>query len=223
MRFVQFEEVVARFAGKTVAVVGSAPSVLENKPGFVDSHDIVVRVNNYKTSSNAGFRCDVHYAFYGSSIKNRVEDLKRDGVTLCMCKCPDAKPIESEWHEKHGRQNGIDWRSIYLNRRNWWFCDTYIPTVERFMYGFELLGRHIPTSGFAAILEVLAMQPQKVYLTGFDFFSSGIHNVNERWRPGDPTDPIGHVPEREAAWLKQNASAYPLVFDRKLIIMLGQK
>lgn len=220
MRFVTFEEVMPRFEGKTVAVVGSGPTVLQNKPGFVDSHEVVVRVNNYKVSLAAGWRCDVHYAFYGSSIKNRADDLKRDGVTLCMCKCPDSKPIESRWHEETGRVAGIDFRKIYVARRNWWFCDTYVPTTERFLRSFELLGRHIPTSGFAAIIDVLEMKPASVYLTGFDFFQSGKHNVDERWKPGDPADPIGHVPDAEAAWLKANAKNYPLIFDAPLTKLL---
>jgi hypothetical protein len=36
------------FSGKRVAIVGSGPGCLDNDPGFVDSHDVVVRVNNYK-------------------------------------------------------------------------------------------------------------------------------------------------------------------------------
>jgi len=55
-----------------------------------------------------------------------------------------------------------------------------------------------------------------VYLTGFDFFTSGKHNVNEPWRPGQPDDPICHRPDLEAAWLFENAGRFPLVFDQKL-------
>lgn len=218
MRFVTFEEVVPRFRGKTVAVVGSAPSCLGNARGFVDSHDVVVRVNNFKLGEAQGKRTDVHHAFYGSSIKVSAEALQASGVTLCMCKCPDAKPIESEWHVKMNKPHGVDYRYIYRNRRSWWFCDTFVPTVEHFLRGFELLGRHQPTSGFAAILDVLACGPRSVYLTGFDFFTSGMHNVNERWngREKNLDDPIRHRPDLEAAWLYGNAHRHPLLFDDKL-------
>lgn len=216
MRFVTFAEVARQFAGKSVAIVGSGPAVLGNEPGFVDSHDLVVRVNNYRCGQKQGTRADVHYAFYGSSIRKTAAELQADGVKLCICKCPDAKPIESAWHEQHSKQNGIDFRYIYRARADWWFCDTYVPTVDGFITKFRMLDGHIPTTGFSAILDVLACEPARVYLTGFDFFRSGVHNVNDRWVPGDPADPIGHRPELEAQWLGENARRYPLSFDRKL-------
>lgn len=216
MRFVPFSEVAARLRGKRVAVVGSAPCVLDNAPGFIDGHDLVIRANNYKTSEAAGFRCDVHYSFYGSSIKKAAGELKRDGVTLCMCKCPNAKPIESPWHVKMNKPMGVDFRYIYEKRATWWFTDTFVPDVPHFLRTFELLDGHIPTTGFAAILDVLACEPVSLYLTGFDGFTSGLHNVNEKWRPGDPTDPIGHRPELELAWIAANLENYPLSADAKL-------
>lgn len=218
MRFVTFEQAAAYLRGKTVAIVGSAPSVLDNRPGFVDSHDVVVRVNNYKTGIAQGKRCDVHYSFYGNSIRKTREELQRDGVRLCMCKCPDAKPLQSDWHEKHFKQAGIDFRYIYSMRggSGFWFCDTYVPDAVSFMAKFDLLRRHIPTTGFAAILDVLACEPRAAYLTGFDFFASGIHNIDEKWRPGDPEDPIGHKPALEMRWLRENRARHPVTFDAEL-------
>lgn len=216
VRFVDFSEIKERFRGKSVAIVGSAPSCMNNEPNFVDSHDVVVRVNGYKLATAQGFRTDVHYSFYGSSITKNVNDLKRDGVKLCMCKCPDSKPLKSDWHERLNKLNGIDFRYIYKARADWWFCDTFVPDDAMFMEKVGILGGHIPTTGFAAILDILACEPRSVYLTGFDFFSSKIHNVDEMWRAGNPADPIGHRPEFEAAWLADNIGNYPLVFDTKL-------
>ncbi len=223
MRFVEFSEVAARFRGRSVAIVGSAPSCLDNEPGFVDAHDVVVRINNYKIGQEQGFRTDVFYSFFGTSIRGERAELRGDGVTLCMCKCPDAKPIESPWHEISGKQIGIDFRYIYRARAAWWFCDTYVPDVPSFLEKFELLDRHIPTTGFAAILDVLACEPASVYVTGFDFFSSGMHNVNERWKPGNPLDPIGHRPDLECEWLTRNAEKYPLRFDVQLARLLDAR
>lgn len=189
------------FEGRGVTIVGSGPGALENDPGFVDGHDVVVRVNNYKTGPAQGSRCDVFYSFFGGSIKKPAEDLIADGVRLCLAKCPDAKFMESEWHRKNGKPHGVDFRYIYRDRRDWWFCPTYVPSVAEFVAVFDLLERHIPSTGFSALLAVLAHAPASVYLTGFDFFASRIHNVNEPWRPGNPDDPIGHSPERERAWL----------------------
>jgi len=221
MRFLTLEETALHLRGRKVAVVGSGPSVLDNVPGLVDGHDVVVRISNYKTGSAQGVRTDVFYSFFGTSIRKTATELQRDGVKLCMCKCPNSKPLQSEWHERTGRVVGIDYRYIYVNRQGWWFCDTFVPDNETFLKKFRILENHIPTTGFAAILDVLACDPSSVYLTGFDFFSSGVHNVNEPWKPGCPDDPIRHMPELEAAWLKANAKNYPITLDRRLQELLA--
>lgn len=223
MRFIDFHYVRSLLRGNRIAIVGSGPSSLDNEPGFIDGHDIVVRVNNYKTGAAQGFRTDVHYSFYGTSIKKSAEDLKRDGVWLCMCKLPDSQPIDSEWHRKRGKLAGIDYRYIYQSRKDWWFCDTFIPDNERFLAKFELLGKHQPTTGFAGILDVLECEPRAVFLTGFDFFTSGIHNVDEPHRVKNLDDPICHRPDLEAQWLRDNASKYPLTFDKKMTVLLFEK
>lgn len=214
MRFVQWSEVVEQFRGKSVAIVGSGPSCLDNRPGAVDAHDMVVRVNSYRPGNEQGWRTDVHYSFYGHSIKKSAAQLEGDGVKLCMCKCPNSKPLKSAWHERMGRTNGIDFRYIYEARERFWFCDTYVPDDERFLEKVALLDGHIPTTGFAAILDVLACEPSEIFLTGFDFFTSGQHNVDEKWKPGHPADPIGHLPQLEAEWLKEHGARF--VFDGKL-------
>lgn len=195
---------------------------MDNAPGFVDSHDVVVRVNNYRLIGGTGARCDVFYSFFGTSIKKTREELIADGVRLCLCKLPNARAMESDWHTRNGKEIGIDYRPHYERRRrmNFWFCDTYVPTVEEFMVGFDLLGRHMPTTGFAAILDVMSFDPAAVYLTGFDFFASGIHNVNEPWRSKNPDDPHRHRPEREAAWLAANIDRYPISVDAALAARL---
>jgi hypothetical protein len=221
MRFVTLSQAAEYIRDKTVAVVGSGPSSLDNEPGFVDSYEVVVRVNNHKVGERQGHRTDVHYSFYGTSIRKTAEELKREGVRLCMCKLPNSRPIESEWHIKRGKLVGIDYRYIYTNRVSFWFCPTYIPEDESFLRKFHLLQEHQPTTGFSAILDVLACAPKSCYLTGFDFFSSGIHNVDEAWRPGDPTDPICHRPDLEAAWLKHNLPSFPLTLDKRLQELLA--
>jgi hypothetical protein len=216
MRFVSKSEIRSRFEGKRVAIVGSGPGVLENGFGYIDGYEVVVRVNNYKLSKATGQRTDVFYSFFGTSIKKTVTELKHEGVELCMCKCPNAHAIRSDWHIHQRKMIGVDYRPHYERRKAWWFCDTYIPTVEEFMVSFNLLDRHIATTGFAAILDVLSFDPLAVYLTGFDFFRSRIHNVDEPWRDGRVDDPIRHVPERELQWLIENERKYPLTFDRAL-------
>lgn len=203
--------------GKFVCLVGSGPGVLDNPKGFVDSHEVVMRVNNYALSGAiTGKRTDIFYSFFGTSIKKRREDLIRDGVKLCVCKCPDAQFMESAWHLENNKPRGVDFRYIYQERRDWWFCDTYVPSVAEFLVQFDLLGGHVPTTGFAALLDVLSFRPRSVYMTGFDFFQSNIHNVNQRWRRANPDDPIGHVPDAERTWLAENIERLPVTMDAQL-------
>ncbi len=219
--FVDKQYLANYFLGKTVVIVGSAPSVLKNEPGFIDSHDVVVRVNNYKLGSRAGRRTDVHYSFYGTSIKKCRDELMNDGVYLCMCKCPDSKFIESKWHTDNGKENGVDYRWIYQQRKDFWFCRTYVPTTEAYLEYFDLLGKHIPTTGFACILDFLSFPCKSLYITGFDFFASKIHNVNEPWNPGKKNDPIRHVPRQECNWLRNNRKFRRLSFDGTLEALLN--
>lgn len=220
MRFVTWNEASSHIRGKRVAICGSAPSILDNAPGFIDGHEVVVRVNNPKCGPAQGFRTDVFYAFFGTSIKKPAEELKREGTKLCWCKLPNSQPIDSAWHRARGKLVGIDYRYIYTNRAGWWWCDTFIPDDARFLKKFELLGKHQPTTGFSAILDMLDCEPRSVLLTGFDFFTSNIHNVNEPWREKNTDDPICHRPDLEAAWLRENADKYPLAFDKRLTELL---
>lgn len=202
MKFIQRSDVLPWFEGKSVAIVGSGPGCEKNPAGLIDSHDVVVRVNNYKlTGEGTGRRTDVYYSFFGTSIKKPKADLIADGVNLCMCKLPNAHAIESEWHRKNDKMIGVDYRPHYNRRKDWWFCDTYVPTINEFKESLKVLDYHMPTTGFAAIFEILRMSPSRVYITGFDFFRSKIHNVDEPWRFKNGDDPLRHMPEKEFEWL----------------------
>ncbi len=210
-------DVAQLITGARVALVGSGPGALENGPGAIDSFDVVVRVNNYKLGPPAlGSRTDVFFSYFGNAIRKRPLELIRDGVRLCIAKCPDARAIDSPWHTERGKEHGIDFRWIYTLRAQWWPAPVYVPSLEEFLADFELLGRHMPTTGFSAILTLLRFRPAHLYLTGFDFFSSRVHNVDEPWRPGDPSDPIGHVPALELDWIRTRRASLPLSFDATL-------
>lgn len=212
------------FKGKTVAIVGGGPSTLKNEPGYIDSHEVVVRVNNYKLFGDiTGKKTDVFYSYFGGAIKKTKNELQRDGVSLCIAKCPNCQFIDSEWHRRNNKMIGVDFRYIYQKRAGFWFCKTYVTPLESFMEMFELLGKHIPTTGFSAIYEILKHNPKKLYITGFDFFESNVHNVNEAWKKLNPDDPIRHMPELEREWVLNNVSNYPIELDRKLSLIKRRK
>lgn len=159
----------------------------------------------------------MHYSFYGSSVRKTPEELLNDGVWLCMAKCPNSEPIICPWHKRHGKI-GTDFTYIYKMRKDWWFTDTYITSNDLFLEYFNIIGKHIPTTGFQCILEISDFDCKSIYITGFDFFLSGKHNVDEPWKSGNVKDPIGHVPNIERLWLSQNKERY--ILDERLNILL---
>ena len=140
MIFCSRDEVRRMLAGKKVAIVGSGFGVMGNELGFIDSHEVVVRVNNFKLFEVTGWRCDIFYSFFGISIKKSFEEFLVVGVKFCMAKCSDVRFIEFEWHVKYGKEVGIDFRHIYWCWVDWWFCPVYVPTVVEFMEFFDLFG-----------------------------------------------------------------------------------
>jgi len=213
-RFLKYEECAEIFRGKSVAIVGSAPSSMENDGRFIESHDIIVRIQNYKIvdPSKQGSRTDVHFSFYGTSMRKKADELKQDGVYLCMCKLFDGKlPFTTDWHIRNRKNLGVDYRYVFSDRANWWFCDVYAPTQERYMDYFSRIKNadkrypgHQPTTGFACLLDVMGFDCASVYVTGFDFFTSKKHNVNETWFAKNPDDPIRHRPDLELEYIKKN-------------------
>lgn len=205
------EDLYEIFNKKRVCIVGSGPSVMENASGHIDSYEVVVRVNNYKTkgidkkgkeydfTEKTGSRCDYHYSFYGSSIRKTVEELIDDGVKAHLCKCPNDECHVTEWHKGRGQIGGGDFRPLYRRRESFWGLPVYIPQKKHYMKLFDALGRHVPTTGFMGIWEILQCEPKELYITGFDFMSSGVHNVNERWLKGREDDPVRHIHHKEEA------------------------
>jgi hypothetical protein len=202
-----------RLRAKRVVIVGSAPSCLDNDGEYIDSFDEVIRVNNYKTkgidvyrktpydyTKNVGSRIDYHYSFYGGSIKKSREELS--GIKGHLCKCPNALCHPTEWH-KQKNYVGCDFRPIYRRREPFWIAPVYMPTLNHYMKIFNMLGKHVPSTGFSCIWELVNIEPKELYITGFDFMTSGKHNVDDLWKKGNEEDPIRHMFDREYELFKQ--------------------
>lgn len=217
------------FRGKRVVIFGSAPSALNNSARNIDKYDVIVRVNNYKTKGfelKVGSRTDVHYAFYGTSVRKTAEELKEDGVYLCMCKCPDAKVLDHHKMVTFDSQNlGGDFRYIYKNRKNFWFTKTYVPEKLELEIIMSRLDGHMPTTGFAAIMTIMEANPKELYITGFDGFTSKLHNINEPWRDkSERIDPTCHNPDKELDYLKEMSRANKnVVLDVTLENLVGRR
>ena len=233
MTVLPFKALIDIFRHNRCAIVGSAPSGLLNEPGLIDSYDIVIRINNYKTkgidlkgvpydySLNLGLRCDYHYSFYGGSIRKTADELKADGVKGHLCKCPNDECHVTKWHIANNQRQGGDFKPIYRRRNDFWFAPVYIPKTGHYMELFNALGKHVPTTGFACIWELSQCYADELYITGFDFFRSIQHNVDEMWNPGRQDDPIKHMPDAELDMFtkiyQKNGNINPDATIRKLL------
>jgi hypothetical protein len=208
------------FKGKRVAIVGSAPSALKNDAQYIDRYDEIVRINNFKTVGTdlkgrdydfrpqVGYRTDWHYSFYGGSIRTSHKEL--EGIKGHLCKCPNEEIVHlTEWHKMRKLEKGCGWAWIYRKRKDYWIAPLYIPTKAHYLECFDMLGQHVPSTGFACLWEFASMPVKEMYVTGFDFFTSGVHNINEKWNKGMSDDPIRHLPEKERAIFKTWAKKMP--------------
>ena len=180
------KELLKVIEGKRVVVMGSAPSVLNNNGKDIDNYDLVVRVNNFKIKGyeeKVGTRIDIFYSFFGRSIKKENDELKKYGLRFIMCKYPNQEFLEhTNGVAKPGISDGCKW--VYEMRKDWWQHPIWIPKLKYFKENFEKISR-IPTTGISAILDLLRFNPKELYVTGYDFMTSGRHNTDEKWNEGD--------------------------------------
>ena len=210
----EFKDLKKAFKDKNVVIIGSAPSALQhNTKSNIESYDEIIRVNNFKTKGIdlkniaydyielLGERTDWHYSFYGGSIRTKIEEIK--GIKGHLCKCPNDECHVTQWHIDRNQQQGGDFRPIYRRRKDYWIAPVYIPEKKHYMELFNILDKHVPSTGFACIWELIQCEPKKLYITGFDFMRCKKHNVDELWNPGNQDDPIRHMWDLEAALLKK--------------------
>ena len=223
MDLLTLKDLKEAFKGKRVVLVGSAPSGRLNKGHIIDQYDCIVRVNNYKVkgidkygrhydyTAQLGNRTDYHFSFYGGSIRKTPAELKADGIKAHLCKCPNAQCHVTEWARKNNQTQGGDFRPLYRRRKGFWIKPVYIPQRDHYLELFNTLNKRVPSTGFYAIWELLLCNPRELYITGFDFMQSKIHNVNEAWLKGRQDDPIRHDWQAEPKLLKKWINEKPFI------------
>jgi hypothetical protein len=86
----------------------------------------------------------------------------------------------------HGRvQLGIsgNWKPFFRKEWFWTKLPTYIVSREDFIRNFRMLNR-ILTTGMSAVVDICRFRPKELYVTGFDFFDSGKHEIDQPWKQG---------------------------------------
>lgn len=185
--------------GKRVVVIGSAPSALRNRGEDIDGYDTIIRVNNYdlgRDSNSLGTRTDIYYSFFGSSIKHTAEQLRKEKVQVLVSKIPYADYTRHYAYGRDERHGVLNFKKYYDNWR-WRGLPIYIPRTTDLIDECALIGRMM-SSGVSAIKFALSCEPKSLYVTGFDFFASGIHDHHARWRNGAG----GHATHKEREYVK---------------------
>lgn len=190
-------EFLDSLAGKSVALVGAAESIQDTVSGpIIDSHDVVVRVNNgfiYPTraSRDLGRRTDVVY--HTGAINTRdgkgtglhpIENQNRVGVRnidsrdivemlrvqtkhLVLVVPPQSKRVN---HVRHLRTPSLEWSHFDTDHRT--SIHVKIGTM--------------PNTGWLAAWHLLQSRLDKLNLFGFDFFTTphfkGYNNETEEYR-----------------------------------------
>lgn len=171
------------FKDKTVMVLGSAPNVTTTKADFMESFDLIVRVNNY-SHFNECKRTDVYSSFFGKSIRKAAIEILCDGCKLLMAKCPQEEIVCKNVDGSINDLLSANYAWIYSYRLEWFEkagLPLYIQPVKNFCEANEKIGQ-ICTTGVSTILDIMRYEPKKLYFAGFDFAMSGLHDINKKMR-----------------------------------------
>ncbi len=157
------------FKNKRIAIVGAADSVFDEKNGdFIDSYDIVIRINkaallwDKEKSDYLGSKFTyLYHSFYENSYSGggpinfgEFEDL---GVQKIIHPNSDFKGLRTHlnFYKRH-----LKLKKTYV------FPPVLYKKITKDLVGFQ------PTVGFSAIYSVLNSDFKELYLTGFTFFKS---------------------------------------------------
>ena len=184
MMLLQESLVEKYFAGRSVIILGSAPSVVNLSAKELNRFNVIVRANNYEFFNECR-RVDVYYSFFGRSIKGVDERIRRDNPKFLFFKYPFDFAFNKHTGGREIAGKSGDFRYVQQTRRAL-LQNTrhFAQTPANFISSFCTIGS-IPTTGVCAILDIIRYQPKELAIAGFDFFKSKIHNINEPWQPKD--------------------------------------
>lgn len=156
--------------GKNVCLVGPAPKMIGSGSGeVIDSYDVVVRLNKgysfcKKFKNDLGKKMDIIYQTaipkHGRGVTMPIEELKNAVKWIC-CSYPNEKHRENiNNFIKH-----VDNRILIhiMDQKKWWRISEIV--------GEQMdSGPIAPTTGMAAIIDLLDHDIRGLYITGFTFF-----------------------------------------------------
>lgn len=176
--------------GNTI-IIGNAPSVEKFNDIDTNTFDTIIRLNNYKLAYNfdnysvLGTRCDIWYSYFGKAISKTANEAISNGVKMVYMRYPNVDFIK-ETGGKYIRGVNDDFLCFNNTRKVFFskFLIQYIQSYINFSHFYKQSNNTMLTTGTNCIHDMLynpIFSFDLLYITGFDFFSSGISNYNEQW------------------------------------------
>jgi len=164
------EKLESYISAKSVCIVGPAPYLEKKMFGpLIDKYDIIVRLNKginmEKSPEIFGSRTDI---LYHSINQNQSNGGKLNPNILDKTKIVFAFPYMDKSVSSFRNGTIMDFNNIHDDILKSSCCvdkDDYI-NLEKYI-GCR------PTTGLSCIIDILKMNPSKVYITGFTLFNDG--------------------------------------------------
>lgn len=186
--YLQYQEkyraFIAQISPKTkIAVVGNAPSLKEKKLGeFIDSFDIVIRVNNYLVDGFEEFTGKKTSIWMSGNTRRYEDENNLPKMDMQVIITPSSWYFRR--HDHHGHISHLFEGNVKKNVPN----ALILPYNDMMKNEYMALMLN-PSTGMRAILWALSMTNEPVNIFGFNFFQDtqniyyyGNQNVPTVWK-----------------------------------------
>ncbi|WP_157480527.1 hypothetical protein [Gillisia sp. CAL575] len=217
------------FKNKRIAIVGAADSsFVERNGNYIDSFDIVVRVNKAPYSLT-----EKSFPFLGSKTNYLFHSFYENNFS-------GGGPIEWELYKRLGIEKVINPNMnlkglvTHLNfyKRHLENRVTYNISRKNYKVITNGLGAYIPTIGFSALMLILNSDYKELYITGFTFFQTpyakGYRDelINTKANEEHISKQGIHNPSLELKLFKkaiENSKPKKVTFDAELSKIIGSR
>ncbi len=162
---------------KSVAVVGNAGYLGELAQGpLIDSHELVIRMNNFQTSgfeAQVGTRVDLFLTNFFTDI--RYERPELDQAKYIVASVPNNFRKRRRHHLHHRHSEHIV-AGLKAMRRT----DVFVPEWDAFYEWVRRWGSFPSTGMMATLFALNSLRCETLYITGFSFFRDTPHYFHDR-------------------------------------------
>jgi hypothetical protein len=186
----------------SLAIVGNAGYLSDIEQGdYIDSHDLVLRMNNFHTAGYerlVGKKLDIFLTTFHSDVILRSAALADARLIITSVPYNWSKPHHSGL--KHRHAESITRGLQALAKR-----EAYAPEIAYFQRLHSVLGCYPTTGAMGLLLAIDFLLPicASIYVTGFSFFEGRTHYYSYK-----TITPTNHDPARERELLARRLTPH---------------